>query len=1591
MLFTLRQDKDYAPFLKKGVSWSKKKTNPTTRGLSAVEGKTAEQRADDLENMLESIKSFCPVIKKSSIVDNSKCLDDVWQAIRLHYGFNTSGANFLDFTNIKPEPEERHEDLYQRMASFIDDNLLKSADSIVHDGDVITEDEMITPSLENLVVLLWLEKVHPKLPALVKQKYATELKAKTIYTLKPEISMAIPSLLDELAGIDEAKVMRMGGGMPRRTPYNQGPRKPMRDHQRKLPECCLCKQAGRPETNHWVSVCKFFPEKDRKFFAKTRQIMGLLDNHQDEGEYESEEQEVEEYQGEGRGVNIRRVMIKSSPTMNVFLGSRSAVITIDCGAEADLMRKDVAIALGIKIEKNTQYTTQADGRTPLNVCGEVHVTFTRGNHKFHFSGLVVENLDVEILAGVPFQERNGVDVSCIRKELTLLDGTIIKYGAVTKSVDSPSSIRRAAVLRVGEAQVLWPGDYVDLELDEPTLKDTEVAIEPKFSSKSHEWLKPSIERSVDGVVRLVNSSKDPHILKKHEHIGEAAGVFTPKVSDDLPESVPIRATSVSEADHVKDISVDPDQILSAEMRERFKTLHKTYKEVFDPQFTGYNHAFGQFEAVVKMGNVKPPQRKGKLPQYSRNKLELVQEHFDKLEQLGVLAKPESVGVCIEYLNPSFLVKKKDDKFRMVTAFTEVGKYCKPQPTLLPTVDSTLRTIAHWNYLITTDLKSAYYQIPLSRDSMKYCGTASPFKGSRVYTRCAMGMPGSESALEELLSRIVGDLIAKGHLAKIADDLYCGGQTDEELLANWEATLKAFAAANIRLTAPKTIIAPIRALLLGWIWSNGKLQASPHKVAALSQCERPTTVKDMRSFLGAYKVLARVIPKCSSYLRNLNKSTAGKVSHQKIEWDAGLTDSFKSAQNHLKSNKIIQLPRERDELFLVTDGATTHPTGIGATLYSMRDEKLLLSGFFSQQIKENQSDKWFPCEIEGLAIAGAIKFWNAYIAQSRHRTRVLTDSKPCRDAYNILCRGEFSSNARLSTYLNTVSRYHVTIEHLAGVANALSDFSSRNPVPCVSDKCQVCLFTTNLDASVVRSLTVSDVKSGKASVPYTNRRAWAETQAECPELRRVKAQLIQGTRPSKKETSIPNIKRYLNRVTIASDGLLVVKRSDPLSPTKESIVIPVQVFPGLVTALHIKFDHPTPNELLSIMERDFYALNMSKVIEEVSSNCHTCISLAKIPKSLTLQSTSEPPATFGIQFACDVIRRERQMILLVREYISSFTMTTIIPSEKHEDLRSAILKLVISYVPLEGPYAVIRTDPAPGFKTLEGDTVLKKYRIHLEVGRAKNANKNPVAERAVQEMEEVLQRMDNHNEAINECSLSLATSRLNSKIRTNGLSAREIMTQRDQFSNNPIPINDKDIILEKHAKAIKDHEYSERSKSHSNPPIQSPKVNIGDLVHLYCDKNKHHPRERYLVTGVDGQWIQIRKFTGSQLRALPYKVKLTEVYKVPSQLSDCEIIKDRREPLVLHESSNMLSQEDNHEMEGSNTPEGTLEELVEEISPEATTPSDIPQQIRAPPSDDEQDTTIINEQSEQLATEEVPRRNPRRDRKRPDYLKDYDTK
>ena len=146
--------------------------------------------------------------------------------------------------------------------------------------------------------------------------------------------------------------------------------------------------------------------------------------------------------------------------------------------------------------------------------------------------------------------------------------------------------------------------------------------------------------------------------------------------------------------------------------------------------------------------------------------------------------------------------------------------------------------------------------------MKYCGVATPFWGVRVYAQSPMGMPGSETALEELMSRVLGDLYEEGIVAKIADDLYCGGDFPKELLQNWTKVLQALHKCDVHLSASKTTVNLQSTTILGWIWNCGTLSASPHLIATPASCSTPDTVAQMRSFIGAFRVLSHVIPGCS---------------------------------------------------------------------------------------------------------------------------------------------------------------------------------------------------------------------------------------------------------------------------------------------------------------------------------------------------------------------------------------------------------------------------------------------------------------------------------------------------------------------------------------------------------------------------------------------------------------------------------------------------------------------------------------------------------------------------------------------------------
>ena len=128
--YSLLLNMNFAAFFGDNATWQKKSTTSPTRSFTNddkdvpfASRRTAQQKCTHLELKLGQIENFCPVIFRNSIVKTPTSIQSIWKAIRMHYGFQSTWAHFLDFSQARAGRAARR-DLYQRLMSFTEDNFL---------------------------------------------------------------------------------------------------------------------------------------------------------------------------------------------------------------------------------------------------------------------------------------------------------------------------------------------------------------------------------------------------------------------------------------------------------------------------------------------------------------------------------------------------------------------------------------------------------------------------------------------------------------------------------------------------------------------------------------------------------------------------------------------------------------------------------------------------------------------------------------------------------------------------------------------------------------------------------------------------------------------------------------------------------------------------------------------------------------------------------------------------------------------------------------------------------------------------------------------------------------------------------------------------------------------------------------------------------------------------------------------------------------------------------------------------------------------------------------------------------------------------
>ena len=613
--------------------------------------------------------------------------------------------------------------------------------------------------------------------------------------------------------------------------------------------------------------------------------------------------------------------------------------------------------------------------------------------------LIVQQLGVSCLIGKPGIENNNI-ICLPKKKIVVLAG-----GSSVHHTSYSQKNQNYVLARAVQAVTLQPNDSIAYCLPVPLNHHQYVAITPR--PQSLKWLSPMMQEVRNGRICLVNNSDSIITIKKHDHLADLRSSVAFEMHNPpsiyavpRPDNFQFKDFALSRPyspDFLKQLKVDPDKILSTQQREMFNDLHRKFPHLFTTQPGKYNGYAGYVENRLQFASPPAPNSRTHIPCYSPSMNKLLAEKMDKLEEWGVLVSPEKVGVAVQFVSPSMLVPKPDSPdFRLVTDFAGLNVYLKRVPNTSGTISQAKARIAKAKYAVHLDLSNYFYQTGLQYDDIKYLGTVHPFKGLKVYTVDPQGLKGASERSYEKLLRIYGDMIQDGKLAQMADGLHVLADSIPDLLNYYEEVLTRADLCHLTFKPSKVIVCPKVVNLFGWILNDQTWLPTPHIISSLANASTPSTVKQLRSFLGSFKQLSSSLPKYAPTIHALERMVSGKQSAEKLKWTDELNASFVAAKQLAMNPVGLAEPRPDDLLQTYSDYSADN-RAVGGRIVILRKQpngetRELIGGFYSAVLSKHKR-AWLPCEGEAAAIRLVLEHFRHFIRESNHTTVHFTDSQP----------------------------------------------------------------------------------------------------------------------------------------------------------------------------------------------------------------------------------------------------------------------------------------------------------------------------------------------------------------------------------------------------------------------------------------------------------------------------------------------------------------------------------------------------------------------------------------------------------------------
>ncbi|GBG62222.1 hypothetical protein CBR_g29830 [Chara braunii] len=270
------------------------------------------------------------------------------------------------------------------------------------------------------------------------------------------------------------------------------------------------------------------------------------------------------------------------------------------------------------------------------------------------------------------------------------------------------------------------------------------------------------------------------------------------------------------------------------------------------------------------------------------------------------------------------------------------------------------------------------------------GTSDPIR----WVRCPMGICNASATFRRAMNMTFQNFVNETRLTQgminfcmivYMDDIVVYSKTYHGHAQHIEWTLGALRDAGFKIALEKSKFFLSKISFLGYVVTRGGLRSDSRKVAAVKEAPVPTSLTQVRAFLGLASYYRRFIKGFAAIARPLTNLLR---KDQPLSWDAECQQAFATLKDALATAPILIRPDPSKQFILITDW---QPEAISAILAQKgNDGREHVIEYASRTVPDERRNDSAP-QGECYAVVWGIQHFHLYLY--RQKFCLVTDHEP----------------------------------------------------------------------------------------------------------------------------------------------------------------------------------------------------------------------------------------------------------------------------------------------------------------------------------------------------------------------------------------------------------------------------------------------------------------------------------------------------------------------------------------------------------------------------------------------------------------------